>query len=37
MSNNRVLFSARLQVTPFISVSLDEHGEFQVISTLYEM
>lgn len=37
MANNRVLFSARPQVTSFISVSLDEQGEFQVISTLDEM
>lgn len=37
MANNRVLFLARPQVTSFISVSLDEQGEFQVISTLDEM
>lgn len=37
MANNRVLFSARPQVTSFISVSLDEQGEFQVILTLDEM
>jgi hypothetical protein len=37
MANNRVLFSARPQDASFISVSLDEQGEFQVISTLDKM